>query len=145
MEKINENFNNWLICITTIKFDLDIGQEIDDIYPINSISNSEEKILSLLSFPDSHSFTNSEGSIQYTIRLKINYLNSSIFSYGFVYFYQKKDPKISRGYFQKSLVILSISPFLDFYKTLINKFAMNYFHSENYKKCFEVLKYNNKK
>lgn len=69
----------------------------------------------MLSFPDSNSFDTNEGMLKYIFKVKRN--NGKIL-YAFVCFKQRKDPNIFRGYFQKSLVILSELPLISFFSTL---------------------------
>ena len=52
-----------------MSFDIDEGQIIEHILPPNVLNKGEQKLLSLLSFPDSNSF-NAEGSIKYIFRLR---------------------------------------------------------------------------
>lgn len=47
--------------------------------------------------------------------------------YGFVYFRQVKDRNVRRGYFQKSLVILTWFPFISFYQRIMKILAPKYF------------------
>ena len=46
---------------------------------------------------------------------------SEAYYYGFVYFRQVKDSDIKRGYFQKSVVILTRLPYITFFTYLVNK------------------------
>jgi len=61
-----------------VKFDIDRGNVVEGIYPSEILSKTEQKTLSLLSFPDSNSFS-SEGSMKFVFRLKR----------GNVFFFQK--------------------------------------------------------
>jgi hypothetical protein len=69
----------------------------------------------MLSFPDSNSFDGQEGTLKYIFRLK---RDDNTYSFGFTCFKQKKDSNQFRGYFQKSLVVLSDMPLLEFYEKL---------------------------
>lgn len=42
------------------------------------------------------------------------------FLYGYVFFRQKKDSSIRRGYFQKSLVLLSQHPFVGLFSRIVS-------------------------
>ena len=115
---------NWIVCLSVVKFDLDEGQIIESIFPSDSLSQKEQKLLSLLSFPDSNSLSSAEGTLTYAIRLKRernikDACPGALFSFGYVYFLQKKDEKISRGYFQKSIVLVSNYPLIDFFFGII--------------------------
>ena len=50
--------------------------------------------------------------------------------YGYVYFRQIKDRSARRGYFQKSLVILTRLPFVNFFNQLIAVIAPQYFETD---------------
>lgn len=139
-EKDLSKLKNWLICFTVVKFDIDDGQVIETVYPPQNLSKSEQKLLSLLSFPDSNSFVNCEGNIKYIYRLKRERTkeNSEPFSFAFVYFQQRKDPTVARGYFQKSIVIVTNNPFLNFYLNLANVVGSMYFGINKPNNLFEV-------
>lgn len=49
------------------------------------------------------------------------------FLYGFVYFRQTRDRSAKRGYFQKSLVLLSKWPFITLFKTVVSILANDFF------------------
>ncbi|PKC76048.1 DUF1630-domain-containing protein, partial [Rhizophagus irregularis] len=49
------------------------------------------------------------------------------FLYGYVFFRQKKDPRIRRGYFQKSLVILSQYPYVGLFSKMASILGPAYF------------------
>uniref|UniRef100_A0A0K2TCP5 Protein FAM116Alike [Megachile rotundata] n=1 Tax=Lepeophtheirus salmonis TaxID=72036 RepID=A0A0K2TCP5_LEPSM len=49
--------------------------------------------------------------------------------FGFVYFRQTKDPNIRRGYYQKSLILLSRLPLISFFSQVTNVLAKRYFES----------------
>ncbi|KAF9359750.1 hypothetical protein BGX26_011523 [Mortierella sp. AD094] len=49
------------------------------------------------------------------------------FLYGYVFFRQKQDPSIRRGYFQKSVVLLSQHPFIGFFSKLVSVLGPAYF------------------
>ena len=141
-----ENLRHWIISLSISKFDLDDGQTIESIYPPDSLNKNEQKILSLLSFPDSNSFASSEGNLRYIFRMKRDrMLNGKLtqlefpFAFGFVYFLQRKDAKNSRGYFQKSVVILTNYPLLDFFLNLVQIIGNIYFNLENTENFLEVF------
>ena len=127
---------NWIVCLSVVKFDLDEGQIIESIFPSDSLSQKEQKLLSLLSFPDSNSLSSAEGTLTYAIRLKRernikDAVPGALFSFGYVYFLQKKDEKISRGYFQKSIVLVSNYPLIDFFFGIIQSIGAMYFKNED--------------
>lgn len=58
-----------------------------------------------------------------------NEINKFDMLYGYVYFKQIKDPKNPRGYSQKSLVMLSPLPLVDFYKNVVDHLGKVYFET----------------
>ncbi|PWN29580.1 DUF1630-domain-containing protein [Jaminaea rosea] len=58
---------------------------------------------------------------------KISNSSSSSYIYGYVFFRQKRDPAIRRGYFQKSLVILSHLPYVALFTDIVTKLGPLYF------------------
>jgi hypothetical protein len=119
---------DWIIAISVVSFDIDEGQVIEYITPPNALSRGEQKLLSLLSFPDSNSF-NAEGSVKYIFRLKRDSIDKE-YDYGYTYFKQRKDATNLRGYFQKSLVILTSLPYIHFYKSLVEIVGNAYFSQD---------------
>ena len=74
IDTINDDYkeeckDEWITAIAVVSFDIDEGQIIEHILPANVLGKGEQKLLSLLSFPDSNSF-NAEGSIKYIFRLR---------------------------------------------------------------------------
>lgn len=49
------------------------------------------------------------------------------FLYGFVHFRQKKNPKLPRGYFQKSLVVLTVLPLFGLFYHVVDIIAEQFF------------------
>lgn len=143
--KRRESLKRWIISLSIAKFDLDDGQITESIYPPDVLNKSEQKMLSLLSFPDSNSFAASEGNLRYIFRMKRDRMSNGKlvqlehpFAFGFVYFLQRKDPKNSRGFFQKSVVILTNFPLLDFFLNLVQVIGNLYFNLENTENFLEV-------
>jgi len=54
--------------------------------------------------------------------------NESDTLFGYTYFQQRKDPTNPRGFSQKSLVILTTLPFVEFFKSVIDNLGSNYFN-----------------
>ncbi|PAV70402.1 hypothetical protein WR25_06437 [Diploscapter pachys] len=49
--------------------------------------------------------------------------------YGFVHFRQQKDPNLPRGYYQKSIVLVTICPFLNLFYSVTERIARLFFES----------------
>ncbi|KAI7868331.1 hypothetical protein BDF14DRAFT_1795470 [Spinellus fusiger] len=118
-------FRKWMIGFCSVNFDLEIGQALDFVYPPMELSPEEEKNICFSAFPDSNVFE--VGDQVHTIRVRASNSRFAMsgptanagFLYGYVFFRQKKDPSIRRGYFQKSIVLLSQHPWIGLFSRLI--------------------------
>lgn len=141
------SLSHWLSCFCVVTFDLELGQAIESIYPPTyQLSDTEKSNVCYLAFPDSNS--GCMGDTQYHFRIRcsgpgaggtsLKFSSDHIGAplvltpddshyYGFVYFRQIKDSDIRRGYFQKSLVLLSRLPYVTFFTYLIEKLAPDFF------------------
>ncbi|XP_050073568.1 chaperone protein DnaK [Anopheles maculipalpis] len=143
-----DRFSEWLHCICVVTFDLELGQAMELIYPKHVTLTEQEKMnICYLAFPDSNS--GCMGDSQFHIRLRVSSgsENSTLpkglqefnchcmpvhradpgHFWGFVYFRQIKDATLKRGYFQKSLVLLTRLPFVNLYYELCSVIAPSYF------------------
>jgi len=105
---------SWLTCICMIDFDLSLGQTLKFAYPSGQLTDSEEQNVASLAFPDSHS--SDLGCYNFCFRFRTSSRPSESdmrypYLFGFVFFCQKPDSTINRGYFQKSIVLVSHLPF----------------------------------
>ncbi|KAI8977647.1 hypothetical protein BDF20DRAFT_821090 [Mycotypha africana] len=97
------------------------------------LSMTEQKNICFTAFPDSNVFE--VGDQVFNIRVKASTSKFAVsgptaeagFLYGYVFFRQKKDSTIRRGYFQKSLVLLSQHPFVGLFPRLISILGPSYF------------------
>ncbi|XP_055601471.1 uncharacterized protein LOC129750540 [Uranotaenia lowii] len=143
-----ERFGEWIHCICIVTFDLELGQAMELIYPKHvSLTEQEKMNICYLAFPDSNS--GCMGDSQFHIRLRVSPgSESSSLSkehqdfnchclpvhradpghfWGFVYFRQIKDATLKRGYFQKSLVLLTRLPFVNLFYEICALIAPSYF------------------
>ncbi|KFP72061.1 Protein DENND6B, partial [Acanthisitta chloris] len=109
-----------------------------------------------LSFPDSYS--GGLGDTQFSFRLRqsggqrtcpfqdhgdynrqapLTLQRESAHYFGYVYFRQVKDSSMRRGYFQKSLVLVSRLPFVALFQTLLQLIAPEYF--DKLEPCLEAV------
>uniref|UniRef100_A0A673M817 Protein DENND6B-like n=1 Tax=Sinocyclocheilus rhinocerous TaxID=307959 RepID=A0A673M817_9TELE len=137
-------FSAWLECVCVVTFDLELGQAI------------EKTSICYLSFPDSYS--GCLGDTQFSFRLRQSVGRSSSWFgqedvynkdapvtlqkehahlHGYVYFRQVKDASVKRGYFQKSLVVVSRLPFVNLFHSLLKVIAPEYF--EKQEPCLETV------
>lgn len=144
----------WIHSMHVVTFDIEYGQAIEYSYPtLNELNFKEQERNNICytSFPDSNSSI--LGATQYHFRIKtsafltIDYQLKEIYTvyndqvppalktderfiYGYVHFLQRKDSTLKRGYFQKSLVILSFLPFVELFKFIVSIVGSEYFENE---------------
>lgn len=147
-EKIWERFNQWIHCICVVTFDLELGQALENVYPKHvALTKQEISNICYLAFPDSNS--GCMGDTNFVIRLpkspskpdlsrEHQRYNSTCpvalqinagYYWGYVYFRQVKDISLPRGYFQKSVVILSRLPFNKLFSTISCIISPEYFEN----------------
>uniref|UniRef100_A0AAZ3NY29 UDENN domain-containing protein n=1 Tax=Oncorhynchus tshawytscha TaxID=74940 RepID=A0AAZ3NY29_ONCTS len=151
-----DRFSAWLHCICVVGFDLELGQAVEVIYPHHSkLSEKEKTSICYLSFPDSNS--GCLGDTQFCFRFRQASGRKSSLGcfldqfdrdapvclkrdqghyYGYVYFRQVRDKSLKRGYFQKSLVLISKLPYVTFFHSLLKLVAPEYF--EKQEPCLEA-------
>uniref|UniRef100_A0A4W6FVH9 DENN/MADD domain containing 6Aa n=1 Tax=Lates calcarifer TaxID=8187 RepID=A0A4W6FVH9_LATCA len=138
-----DRFSAWLHCICVVGFDLELGQAV------------EKTSICYLSFPDSNS--GCLGDTQFCFRFRQGSNRKSSLGcflettdrdappclkreqghyYGYVYFRQVRDKSLKRGYFQKSLVLISKLPYVTFFHSLLKIMAPEYF--EKQEPCLEA-------
>lgn len=139
----------WIHSIYVVTFDIEFGQAIETQYPPKSeeftLSDQEINNICYSSFPDSNSSI--LGSTQFHFRMRLSKLNDKMklfynhyntqttqalsvdaqFIHGYVHFLQKKDSSLKRGYFQKSVVILSLLPFVELFYRIVEIVGSHYF------------------
>ncbi|KAJ8676232.1 hypothetical protein QAD02_012018 [Eretmocerus hayati] len=144
-----EAFANWVHCICIVTFDLELGQAIEAVYPNDiELSELERSNICYLAFPDSNS--GCMGDTQYHVRIKKGankkYKDSKAirdynkkspmflqtdedYYWGSVYFRQVKDKNLPRGYFQKSVMLVTRLPLVNLYSELCALIAPEFFDS----------------
>ncbi|XP_017687944.1 PREDICTED: protein DENND6A [Lepidothrix coronata] len=142
-----DRFSAWLHCVCVVGFDLELGQAVEVIYPPHSkLTDKEKTNICYLSFPDSNS--GCLGDTQFCFRfrrspgrkvsfccfldqldrdLPVYLKKDSAYYYGYVYFRQVRDKSLKRGYFQKSLVLISKLPYVHLFRTMLKQIAPEYF------------------
>ncbi|CAO0792502.1 unnamed protein product [Mucor circinelloides] len=94
---------------------------------------TEQKNICFTAFPDSNVFEVGDQIFNIRVRASTSKFAASGptadagFLYGYVFFRQKKDPTIRRGYFQKSLVLLSQHPFVGLFSRVVSILGPAYF------------------
>lgn len=147
--EIPVHLSTWIHSIYVVTFDIEFGQAIETQYPGKceelELSDQETNNICYSSFPDSNSSI--LGATQFHFRMRLSKLGDKLkrfytyystqttqalsvdskFIYGYVHFLQKKDSSLKRGYFQKSLVILSLLPFVELFYRVVDIVGTNYF------------------
>eukprot|EP00474_Spongospora_subterranea_P001452 CRZ01910.1 hypothetical protein [Spongospora subterranea] len=109
----------WIVAVSVVNFDLTVGPVIECVYPSDALSMELQNSISNMVLPDSN--VSELGDSIFTIRV------SSLLIYGVVCFRQIADSSTERGFFQKSLVILSYLPFIPLWKSVVSVLAPIYF------------------
>uniref|UniRef100_A0A8D2LW73 DENN domain containing 6B n=1 Tax=Varanus komodoensis TaxID=61221 RepID=A0A8D2LW73_VARKO len=141
----------WLDCVCAVTFDLELGQAIEV-----GGEDSPKTSICYLSFPDSYSgslgdtqfsfrFRRSGGQrsalfgdyFEYNREVPVSLQRESAYYFGYVYFRQVKDSSMKRGYFQKSLVLVSRLPFVNLFQSLLQLIAPEYF--DKLDPCLEAV------
>ncbi|XP_020209576.1 protein DENND6A-like, partial [Cajanus cajan] len=130
----SESLQRWVVAFCAIRFDLEQGQLVEECYPQGCLSHDEELEIAYSSFPDSVSQHQNRTSIHDCIfffrirRLLKKSLdekgvadgsNGFKFLYGYVFNRQRHDERLKRGGEQKSVVILSYSPYASVFRPLL--------------------------
>uniref|UniRef100_A0A665VTC1 DENN/MADD domain containing 6Aa n=1 Tax=Echeneis naucrates TaxID=173247 RepID=A0A665VTC1_ECHNA len=147
-----DRFSAWLHCICVVGFDLELGQAVEVRH---TGLRSPKTSICYLSFPDSNS--GCLGDTQFCFRFRQGSNRKSSLGcflettdrdapaclkreqghyYGYVYFRQVRDKSLKRGYFQKSLVLISKLPYVNFFHSLLKIMAPEYF--EKQEPCLEA-------
>ncbi|XP_036722796.1 protein DENND6B isoform X5 [Balaenoptera musculus] len=150
-------FSAWLECVCVVTFDLELGQALELVYPSDfQLTDKEKSSICYLSFPDSHS--GCLGDTQFSFRIRqcggqrrpwhtddrhcdsgapVSLQREPAHYFGYVYFRQVKDSSVKRGYFQKSLVLVSRLPFVRLFQALLSLVAPEYF--DKLAPCLEAV------
>ncbi|XP_010532260.1 PREDICTED: protein DENND6A [Tarenaya hassleriana] len=134
----HESLKGWVHAFCIIRFDLEQGQLLEECYPPDSLSQEEEIEVSFNSFPDSVSQNHNRASIHDCIfffrfrKRKRNTQegesgNGSEYLYGYVFNRQRHDERLKRGGEQKSVVILSHTPYSSVFRPLLQIVGPLYF------------------
>ncbi|XP_016946103.1 protein DENND6B [Drosophila suzukii] len=136
------NFSQWMHCFCVVTFDLNLGQALEHVYPPQFMPSEQEvSNICYMAFPDSNS--GCMGDTKFHMRLRCTSRRESLPGYnaecspalrqdashywGFVYFRQKRDANLPRGYFQKSFIIITRLPFFNLYYDILSQLAPRYF------------------
>ncbi|XP_042911217.1 protein DENND6B isoform X2 [Parasteatoda tepidariorum] len=149
-----DRFSRWVYCICVVTFDLELGQAMEMVYPAHvKLTEKEKASICYMAFPDSNS--GCMGNTQFYFRMRqcpVRRPNLQVHEdfnkscmvplqidfchyLGFVYFRQVKDKSLPRGYFQKSMVLLTKLPLVSLFTEVLGKIAPSFF--SNGEPCLE--------
>ncbi|KAH8387348.1 hypothetical protein KR093_006495 [Drosophila rubida] len=150
-ETNNDNWihlSQWVHCLCVVTFDLNLGQALEYVYPPQHMPSEQEvSNICYMAFPDSNS--GCMGDTKFHMRLRSSQVSPAALLphyngqcapalrsdgshyWGFVYFRQKRDANLPRGYFQKSLIIITRLPFFNLYYDILEQLAPKYFDQGN--------------
>ncbi len=60
----------WIKCVAIIRFDVELGQVLEDVYPSGFLNMIEEKAVLNMALPESNSFHKDEGDHFFLFRLR---------------------------------------------------------------------------
>ena len=122
--------NDWIRAFLVINFDLEFGQKLTHMYPKIPLLDSEITNLCFLSFPETTTLEDKDTIYSFRMPRHGPVENKrKKFFYGCVLFRQRRDETISRGYLQKSVLLLSMRPFDALFKSIIGIVVPLYFDS----------------
>ncbi|XP_074609232.1 protein DENND6A-like isoform X1 [Acropora palmata] len=143
-----DRFKRWVTCFCVVTFDLELGQALELVYPTHiELTDREKTNICYLAFPDSNSGCMGDTQFHFRIRcsprscqksqfirrcedeVPVAYRSDPAHFYGLAYFRQVKDPSLPRGYFQKSVVLISRLPYVNLFSEVMQFVAPNFFEN----------------
>lgn len=115
----SQSLKKWVVAFCAIRFDLEQGQLVEECYPHGVLSSEEELEIAYSSFPDSVSQHQNRSSIHDCIFFFRICRHNNEYLYGYVFNRQRHDERLKRGGEQKSVVILSHSPYSSVFRPLL--------------------------
>lgn len=145
-----DRFSAWVHGVCVVTFDLELGQAIESVYPGHvQLSEQDKTNICYLAFPDSNSGVMGDSQFHFRVRLhqpqrtghlQPNRVHSEFnrrcptalqfdpnYLFGFAYFRQVKDSTIRRGYYQKSVILLSKLPLVTFFNQAVSVIARKFY------------------
>ncbi|EER17843.1 hypothetical protein Pmar_PMAR023773 [Perkinsus marinus ATCC 50983] len=127
--------NNWLVCTAAFAFDLEVGQAMECMYPAEALSSRDAKTLSFLAFPDSNLTRAGTDDISclYSVRFRCQdrvvsddfydanaTSDRSRYLFATCLFRQHRDEDNPRGFYQKTIAVVSRHPFTELWSTVVS-------------------------
>uniref|UniRef100_A0A7N6F882 UDENN domain-containing protein n=1 Tax=Anabas testudineus TaxID=64144 RepID=A0A7N6F882_ANATE len=141
-------FSSWLECVCVVTFDLELGQAIELVYPQDvKLTEKEVRGHMVCYFPGCLGDTQFSFRLRQSVGRRTSRFTDDVYNrdaplktshfFGFVYFRQVKDISVKRGYFQKSLVLVSRLPYTHLFHSLLQIIAPEFF--EKQEPCLEAV------
>lgn len=142
----------WILALAVVTFDLDLGPDVEALYPPLALSQAEQDNIAFSAFPDTSVFE--QGTLVFSWRVRevpgepggrvaagagspapaprparAPQLHSRSLSYiyGYACFMQRADPAARRSYTQRSLVVLSHLPFVALFSEVAARVGRRFF------------------
>lgn len=116
-------------------FDVDIGQKTSFCWPPGSLTATEQRRVAQLALPDSS--VHGSGDLLYTFRLRRDTLPlfaasalTHDYAFGASLFRQRRDPAVKRGVAQRSVVLISRTPYVNLLKAVVRLVGSRFFDAE---------------
>lgn len=117
------SIRRWLVCFCVVNFDLNVGQMLEWSYPSHVLDDEDASNVCNLSFPDSNVSQIGDSVYCFTVRLA----SSRAYLHGVSFFRQQHDASNARGFFQKSVVLLSALPLVELFESIVSIVGPLYF------------------
>eukprot|EP00037_Helgoeca_nana_P011916 m.107295 g.107295 ORF g.107295 m.107295 type:complete len:675 (+) comp21139_c2_seq6:63-2087(+) len=127
-------WGQWVTAVAVVGFDLELGQSLEKLYPSGIVLNRDDiKNICFMSFPDSNTGCIGDTAFHFRVRASTAHLprytstHKKRYLCGSVYFRQVPDASLRRGFYQKSVVVLSEQPHPTLYARICKVIAKDYF------------------
>lgn len=123
----------WVRSIAVVSFNVGSGHTIEHVVPVNSLDEEDCGRIKMSAMPDCN--TTQIGDCFYCFRIRKSFglplfsasLLEQTFEYCYALFRQEPNPACARGYFQKSVVIVSRYPYVSIFERLVKVIGPLYF------------------
>ncbi|NXF14851.1 DEN6A protein, partial [Rhodinocichla rosea] len=135
-----DRFSAWLHCVCVVGFDLELGQAVEVRAAAGGGHRSPCGLrrgpggIGRFLWPrycteagEARPCLRKRGCAERRSGERGSAPKDSAYYYGYVYFRQVRDKSLKRGYFQKSLVLISKLPYVHLFRTMLKQIAPEYF------------------
>ncbi|KAG5188459.1 hypothetical protein JKP88DRAFT_304182 [Tribonema minus] len=123
----------WIRALAVVSFDVNSGHKLEQVVPPLSLDEDDQNRIRMPAMPDCN--TKQLGDSFYCFRIRkslgLPLFSSSLleqtFEYCYALFRQEKNAECARGYFQKSVVLVTRYPYVNLFERLIKVIGPLYF------------------